>query len=179
MAAGIVQLRTKKDHLKAEQAERLRQMVMAFPELPQRAAGEIIAAIDRSTAAEQGWTFVMMSPEDNAKVVDWLLTNSKRPQVAVRLWAKLFLNLRRDTGEIVQTRDELAEAVGVPPTHVSAVMSELERLGAISRQRVKVAGMRGPGMVRYFMSPRIATHQAGQARDKAQAKAPKLRLVSP
>lgn len=179
MPASIVRLRTKRDQIKADQAERLRQLVMAFPELPERAAGEIIAAIDRQTAAENGWTFVMMSPEDNAKVVAWLAENSAKPMLAMRLWSVLFLHLRRDTGDIMQTRDELAEAVGTKADEVSRIMGELEALGAIERYRIKVAGMRGPGMVRYRMNPRIATHQTGAARDRAQADAPVLRLVEP
>jgi CRP-like cAMP-binding protein len=177
MAARVVQLRTRADQIRAEQAERLRQMVMAFPELPERAAGEIIAAIDRSTAAEHGWTFVMMSPEDNAKVVAWLAENSSLPMLAMRLWSVLFLHLRRDTGEIMQTRDELADAVGTSPDDVSRIMGELERIGAISRKRTKIAGMRGPGMARYFMNPKIGTHLTGAAGDKAQADAPLLQII--
>ena len=122
MAAHVVKLRTRADQLQAEQAERLRQMVLGFPGLPERAAGEIIASIDNQTAAENGWTFVMMSPADNACVVAWLHEHSKRPMQAVLLWSKLFLNLRRDTGEIMQTREELAEAISVHPAHVSEIM---------------------------------------------------------
>jgi hypothetical protein len=144
---------------------------MAFPNLPEGAVGDIVAAIDRRTAAENGWTFVMLSPDQNRAVVKWLTTNSKRPMVAVQLWAELFAHLNRDSGEIMQSRDELANAVDVQPEHVSAIMTELEGVGAISRKRVKVAGMRGPGMVRYFMSPRVATHLAGKAREAAQAEA--------
>lgn len=177
MAARLVRLRTKADKLQADKAAALRQMILGFDGLPERAAGELLAAIDRSTAADNGWTFVMMSPADNARVVSWLLDNAKRPQVAVRLWSTLFLHLRRDTGEVMQTRDELAEAVGAKADHVSEIMGELESLGAISRQRVKVAGMRGPGLVRYFMNPTIATHQTGVARVMAQAEAPKLRSI--
>jgi len=177
MAAGIVNLRTKADRLKADQAERLRQLVLDFPDLPARAAGEIVAAIDRQTSSRNGWTFVMLSPEQNAAVVQWLATTSARPLVAVRLWAVLFSNLRTDTGEIVQTRDELAELVAVDPKHVSEVMGELASIGAITRRREKVAGMRGPGLVRYFMNPRVATNLTGAARDQAQATAPLLTLM--
>jgi hypothetical protein len=56
-------------------------------------------------------------------------------------------------------------------------MTELVDFGAISRRRVKVAGMRGQGVVRYFMNPRVATNLAGQARDEAQKSAPLLRLI--
>ncbi|RYY06567.1 MAG: hypothetical protein EON55_23050, partial [Alphaproteobacteria bacterium] len=60
---------------------------------------------------------------------------------------------------------------------VSEIMSELEGFGAIIRKRERVAGMRGPGMVRYFMNPRVATHLAGSERDQAQREAPLLQLM--
>ena len=177
MHAQLVKLRTRADRLKTHQAEQLRQLVLDFPDLPERAVGELIATIDRQTASRTGWTFVMLSPEQNAAVVDWLAQHSTRPQVAMRLWAKLFQNLRTDTGEIVQTRDELAELIGDTADHVSQIMGELASIGAISRRREKVAGMRGPGLVRYFMNPRVATNLTGAARDQAQAAAPLLTLM--
>jgi hypothetical protein len=178
MPATLHQLQTHKDRLKVDQAAKLRQAVLAFPDLPERAAGEILAAIDRQTASAHSWSFVMLSPAQNRAVVKWIGANSKRPFVAVQLWAELFLHLRRDTGEVMQTREELAAAVGVTPDHVSEIMGELEAFGAIAKERIRVAGMRGPGMVRYRMNPRVATHQTGVARDKAQASAPTLlRLV--
>lgn len=178
MAASIVRFRTKGDQLKAEQADRLRQLVMAFPELPERAAGEILVAIDRQTVSANAWSFVMLSPDQNRAVVKWLTANSKRPMVAVQLWAELFSHLRRDTGEVMQTRDELADAVGARSEHVSAIMGELESIGAISRKRSKIAGMKGPGLVRYYMNPNVGTHLSGKARDHAQAEAgPLLRVM--
>ncbi len=177
MAAQLIKLRTKRDRLKTDQAAALRQLVLDFPDLPQRAVGELIATIDRQTVSKSGWTFVMLSPEQNASVVQWLADNSARPIVAMRLWAQLFNNLRTDTGEIVQTRDELAEALGAKPTEISQIMGELATIGAISRVRERVAGMRGPGLVRYFMNPRVATNLTGAARDQAQAEAPLLALI--
>jgi hypothetical protein len=177
MAARLRRLRTKPERLREEQAAALRQLMLAFPGLPERSVGNIIAAIDRETAAKNGWTFVMLSPAQNEAVVAWLLEKSSRPQKAVRLWAALFGHLRRDTGEIMLTRDELAEMIDDRPDKVSAIMSELESIGAISRRREKVAGMRGPGVVRYFMNPNVATHLTGKARDQAQAKAELLQLM--
>jgi len=177
MAAQLIKLRTKRDRLKTDQAAALRQLVLDFPDLPQRAVGELIATIDRQTVSKSGWTFVMLSPEQNAAVVQWLADNSARPIVAMRLWARLFNNLRTDTGEIVQTRDELAEALGCSPRDISEIMGELASVGAISRVRERVAGMRGPGLVRYFMNPTIATNLTGAARDQAQAEAPLLALI--
>ncbi|MFC7739269.1 helix-turn-helix domain-containing protein [Roseomonas sp. GCM10028921] len=171
MGAKITRLRTRKDRLRADQAEQLRLLILDQPGLPDRAVGQILATLDRETAAENRWTFVMMSAADNARVVRWLRRNSAYPVVAPDLWAELFTVLRLDTGEIMQTRDELATAVETTPRTVSRVMSELESIGAIIRHR------EGRG-VRYYMSPRIGTHLTGAARDAAQAAAPKLATLN-
>src|SRR3954452_3492771 len=121
MAAQIARLRTKADRLRSDTAAQLRQLVLEYPGLPERARGEIIGTIDRQTASEAGWTFVMLSPEQNAAVVRWLRQHSERPVLALALWGELFTALRRDTGEIVLTREELAERVSARPNHVSGV----------------------------------------------------------
>src|SRR3954454_7377932 len=177
MAAQIARLRTKADRLRSDTAAQLRQLVLEYPGLPERARGEIIGTIDRQTASEAGWTFVMLSPEQNAAVVRWLRQHSERPVLALALWGELFTALRRDTGEIVLTRDELAERVGARPNHVSHVMHELAGIGAIIVHRERVAGMRGPGRAVYLMNPNVATNLTGAARDRAQAEAPSLMLV--
>jgi hypothetical protein len=174
MPATLHRLRTKRQRLRNEQASALRQMVLDFEGLPDDAVRAIIGAIDRETVAANGWTFVMLSPEQNEAVVAWLLDHSSRPQKAVRLWAALFRHLRRDSGEIMLTRDELAERIGVHPDNITRIMADLESIGAISRRRERVGGLRGPGMVRYFMNPNVATHLAGKDRDKAQAEAAPL-----
>ena len=177
MPARLFKLRTPPDRLREDQAADLRQIVLAMPGLPERSVGEILATIDGATAAKKGWTFVMISPVANAQVVMWLAENSERPQVAMRLWALLFTALRTDTGEVVLTRDEMAEKLSVSSTEVSQIMTELEGAGAISRRRERVAGMRGPGMVHYFMNPNVGTHMTGLAREKAQEQAPLLTLM--
>ena len=179
MAATILRHRTARDRLRGEEAEDLRRLVAERPGLPERARSEIIAAIDRETASDARWTFVMLSPSQNRAVLDWLLEHSSRPRHAVRLWALLFEHLRRDTGEIALTRDELAETIGVAPDHISRLMHELASIGAVTVHREKVAGMQGRGRAVYFMNPNVATNLAGAARDRAQADAPALRLVEP
>ena len=177
MAATLHRLVARRDRLTEDQGQELRELVLAYDGLPERLRGQLIAEIDRRTASTKGWTFVMLSPDQNAQVVEWLMQHSKRPQVATLLWAKLFTVLRTDTGEIVMTRDELAGTVAVRPDHVSEIMGELESIGAIVRRRERVAGMRGPGLVKYFMNPRVATRLAGAARDKAQEAAPPLLVL--
>jgi hypothetical protein len=179
MAATLRRLRTKADRLLAEQADALRQLVIEYPGLPERPRGEIVAAIDRQAAAENGWTFVMLSPSQNKAVQRWLLEHSRRPQKATMLWVELFDHLRRDTGQIMLSRDELADLIDAHPDHVSEIMRELASIGAIITRRERVAGMRGPGRAVYFMNPNVATNLSGAARDRAQVEAPKLRLVEP
>jgi len=142
--------------------------------LPDRLKSQVIVRLDQREPSANQRVFVMLSPAENDRVVGWLFENSARPKTAVRLWLKLFMHLDWNTGEVALTREELAELVDILPQHVSAIMSELESIGAISKRREKVAGMRGPGVTRYFMSPLVATHLAGAARDKAQASAPPL-----
>src|SRR4051794_7931191 len=202
MAARIVKLNTRRQRLRAEQAAQLRQLVIEFEGLDADAAGRIVAAIDRETAAEKGWTFVQLNAEQNAFVVGQLLANSRRPRLAAKLWAALFLHMRLDTNEIVASREELAAEVGAHPDHVSAVMSELvdrvqrlipapwpECLGARRRRwvpsvrpgplvRMRAVVRRQEGRrVRWFLNPLVGTGISGAIRDKAQAEAPKLEVL--
>jgi hypothetical protein len=179
MAATLRRLRTKADRLLAEQADALRQLVLEYHDMPERLRGELVATIDRQTAAENGWTFVMLSPSQNKAVTRWLLEHSRRPQKATMLWVELFDHLRRDTGEIMLSRDQLAELIEDHPNTVSEIMRELASIGAIITHRERVAGMRGPGRAVYFMNPNVATNLSGGARDRAQGEAPKLRIVEP
>jgi hypothetical protein len=176
--AAIHELRTRPDRLKQDQAAKLRQALLPFAdgELAGHVRG-LLGYIDRQTASGRKWTFVMLSPFQNAAVVNHLASHSSRPIVAMKLWALCFEHLLLDTGEIMLTREEIADKIGEQPETISRIMSELVDFGAISRQRQKVGGMRGPGVVRYFMNPRVATHLAGKERDDAQAAAPLLRLL--
>lgn len=110
------------------------------------------------------WTFVMLSPSQNSAVVRWISENSKRPQAATLLWARLFEVIRNDTGEIMQTRDELAQWLGVLPRDLSSMMTELASINAVRREK------RGRE-VRYFMNSTIATHLPGQAARQAAREA--------
>ena len=82
-----------------------------------------------------------------------------------------------DSGHIDASRDELAEAVNASPDEISEVMSELVRIGAVTRWYEKVPGLRGRGMVRYAMNPHVATKLPGAARVEAQKMHAPVRLV--
>lgn len=53
----------------------------------------------------------MISPEQNRAVVDWLEKNSKCPLKALRLWALLFENVQKETGQIMLSRQGIAQEI--------------------------------------------------------------------
>ena len=124
-----------------------------------------MAAIDRETDADNDdWGFVLMGPIENAAVIDWLMTNSKRRNDAVRLWSTLFTVIRWDTGEIVVERAELAEMLGISVQNISRIMGELASINAITKHK---EGRR----VRYFLHPKAGTRLSGRAREEGLAAA--------
>ena len=173
MSAKLIRFQSKQERLTDEQASMVRrgleQMALQF-NLPPEATSDIIASIDRRTVASEGWTFVMLSPQQNRDVVKWLFANSKRPQAAVDLWSLLFTAMRTDTGEICLSRQEIANELGMAPTNVSSIMTELKRINAITTRKVGRSQ-------RYFMNPSVATHLPGETRDKAQKDFGQLTLV--
>lgn len=135
-----------------------------------RVACRLEAEIDVSTASNRKWPFIMLSPSQHRAVVRFLGT-VRRSQIAQEIWAVCFEHVHPRTGEILLSRDEIAAEVGASADDVSRIMSGLHRFGAVRRERVAVSGMRGPGVVRYFMNANVATHvPSSPARDKVQAR---------
>ena len=168
---AVVRLRTRRDRAHEGGVERLRSAVLeahdgTAPELVSR----LVGLLDRELSSRSGWGFVMVDPVLYADVIAHLRRHSRRPLVAMELFTRLFSYLPPDGNEVLADRAELARVTGCAVTDVSEVMGELEAVGAVYRRR------EGRG-VRYFVNPRLGTHLAGTARDKAQVEAPALRLV--
>ena len=158
---NVTRLKTRKDRLREDQAEQVRQALLPFfdnPDFDHDALGRVIVTVNRLTTPEPGTTepFVMIRPAQNRAVTLWLMKNSKRPMKAVDVWTLLFDHLFPHTGQVMLTREEIADAVGIRVNEVTAIMNELVNFGAIFTEREKVAGMRGPGLVRYFMNKHVA-----------------------
>lgn len=134
-----------------------------------------IVELDRQVASSEREVFVMVYPEFSM-VSEWLAENSARPLVALRLWALILGYVDRETGDIALSRDEIAEALKVPADDVSRVMSELVECCAVSRRRVRVAGMRGAGIARYALNPLVGTKLPSELRKQARASADVLKL---
>lgn len=177
-SATITRLKTAADVAREAEDSLLRKMLYGRSDLPKEEVDAIISALDRDQSRSHRWPFVMISTERFDDVLEWLATKSKRPSKAVRLWSKLFRHQDPSgTGEVLLSREDLAEALSMQPKHVSEIITELESLGAVSRKRRPVEGMKGPGSVRYFVNPWIGTCLPRGQRERAQAMAPALTLV--
>jgi hypothetical protein len=130
----------------------------------------LLLLVDREQSARRGWRFAMIEPRLYSDVARYLAQNSKRPQAAMLLWAELFAHLADDDNEVLLGRQQLAEAIGVKPNVVSEVVGDLERVGAVYRQK-------SGRFVKLYVNPRIGTHMKGAVRDRAQRAAPQLRLL--
>lgn len=162
--ANLVRDLSRERHKRGQQqAEHLHEMLLRLIP-PHEAAAMALRYAALTPKPEENWTFVMLSPQQNAAVVRWIDGNSKRRNEAKSLWAELFTVLHPGTGEIMLTRDELAARVGIGPDNVSRIMTELTSINAVRREK---QGRE----VQYFMNSAIATHQPSTVlRAKARGK---------
>jgi len=173
MAAKIKKFQPKDKLVKQEQLEQLQSMLELFPELNEKKASALLWDIKRKNKLNDPntWTFIMINAEQNFAVVDYLEEKSKRPLKALKLWALLFDNVHRETGQIMLTRQEMADIVKIHSNDVSSIMSELESINAITKEK-------DGRSVTYYMNPNVGTHLSQEDREKAQVKAPALKVIN-
>lgn len=181
-AKGVQETPQERGHavtkLSAERARKRRDEARQIVQQVRRLGldADTLAKIDAAAKAHaekaEEWGFTMISTAQQAAVLDWLTANSKRPLKAVKLWGHLLANLDRETGEIVATRQDLAERVGMEPRDLSSTMTELASINAVRREK-------NGRNVRYYLNPNIATHLPSAAlRAKAREEAgPLLKIM--
>ena len=182
--AQVVRLRTQRQRVQREVASDLAEQLRLLPEeMLSQLPGSIRLAISKATHGlhkharpdtEEGlWPggFVMLSRAQTKAIWDAIraLPADDRPNHVRHAFDLVLLNLRQDTGEVMLTRDQLAEEIGCAPAHVSNVMGTLARMGVVRRERRRIEGVRGPGMVVYFVNPHVAWNGSLDVR-KAEAK---------
>lgn len=185
---SVVRLVPKEERLRRDTAQTLLAFMDSLPE-------SMISAAERATVSRA--LFRVAKPAPQASIwpggfrmfgaQGWeslwdavrALPAELRPQEVRHALDLCMVYIRQDTGEIMLTREELAAKMGVHPAEVSKAMSVLQRLGAIVRERRRVEGMRGPGVVAYFLNPHIAWNGSLEARAKraAEVEPPLLRLI--
>ena len=149
----------KDERIAKEKAEDARQAVLDL-DLPQTATEAIFVTIARH---ENGgrlaeWKFNMLNPSQCLAIwnaIDKLPTKG-RPYTVRRVFDYVLTHIEQNTGIVTLTREELAEALNVRPQEVSTAMGILEEMKVVFRERVKVAGMRGPGVARYRLNQWVA-----------------------
>jgi hypothetical protein len=96
----------------------------------------------------------------------------KRPDAGKTLmvWNAAVTYARQDTGEVLASREQLAQDTQTHPDHVSRAMTQLSNIGAILKEK------RGRNVV-YKVNPHVAWNGGEGARLAAAKNAPKLRLV--
>jgi len=169
MSAHIKRLQPKEQQKTQEKLRQLQLILLEFPELNEQKVSSLLWEAKRKNNLQESnkWTFIMISPEQNRMVVNWLEENSKRPLKALKLWALLFEYVHRDTGQIMLSRQEIAKEIHLYVNSVTNIMTELESIGAIIKRK------EGRGVI-YYMNPNIANHYPQEIRERAQKKAPKL-----
>ena len=167
--AIIERFRSRAERMRDARIEDALQLVLEFEAdgLDSEAAGKVLAFGARKQGApvdgQQTWKFVMLGIEEALALDAWLYSGgSKRPHLASRMLLHMEANLRRDTGEVLLSRQQLADRLGERVEHVSRVVGDLERGGALRRVR---DGRR----MRYFLTSRLATHLPDNEREAAQA----------
>lgn len=140
--------------------------------------GRALDDLDALTAAPVEKGFVMAFMDFVEAVSDHLASSEKvpRPLVAVRLWLRCIGRLDPETNEILATRQELANSLGVSARDVSRVMSELVRIEAVRRETGRVGQARGAGVVRYFLNERAANHLPKGQREARMAAAAVIKV---
>lgn len=190
--AQIVRLRTMQQKAEQAAASELAELLRQLPEaLLRQLPGETRVAISRATHGLQRhsrpdegiWPggFNMLSREQTKLAWNAIraLPSSKRPHQVRHAFDLVLLHLRQDTGEVMLSREQIAEEIGCAPKHVSTIMGTLEQLGIIRRERERIDGMKGRGVARYFVNAHVAWNGSLEARKKEAAKSspPSLRLV--
>ncbi|GEL51858.1 helix-turn-helix domain-containing protein [Acetobacter tropicalis] len=181
--AQIVRLTTKPQRSEREEAaQAAEQLSLLSDQFLKHLPGEARLAISRATYALQKaarpdtteglWPggFTMLSRNQTIAIWDAIraLPSDDRPHQVRHVFDLVLVNLRQDTGEVLLTRDQLAEKVGCTSNHISRMMGTLEKMGVIRRERRKIEGVQGRGVAVYFINPHVAWNGSLDVR-KAQA----------
>lgn len=146
--------------------------------LQERIRHELYRASEPDSIRSPFGKYVMLSVQQVGAIWDAIekLPKAAKPRIVDRAFKLAMLNLRQDTGEIMLTREELAERMKCTPQDVSKAMGQLAKMGVIIKgERRRVAGLKGPGPVPYFVNPHAAWNGSTGLRElEAQRQTPPL-----
>ena len=187
MVGKVVRFLPRRERIAREAAAALAHQLRLFPEdqFPKWAREQMLNALQRLTLPDTtqpiwGGGFMMLGKVQCAAV--WAairnLPPELRPHQVRHAFDLVLLNLRQDTGEVMLTRDQIADQLETSAGNVSLVMATLDRMGVIRRERRRIEGVRGQGMVVYFINPHVAWNGSLEIRkDEAAVVAPPLLVL--
>jgi len=159
----LVPVKERVPRSKAEAA----QAALAALDIPAHAREQLRHELYRITEPDHGrspWgSYVMLSVQQVGAIWQAIreLAPKERPHEVRHAFDLALLHLRQDTGEIMLTRDEMAQAMKCRPQEVTQALGVLYRLGVILKgERRKVPGLRGRGLQPYFINPHAAWNGA-------------------
>ena len=168
MVATIHKL-PKHSRIKRDQAEKAR-LALADIDMPEEARAVIDNALYQITNIPGARAVFTMITNDQFRYVAKAIQNCRNVATTYAVWNVAITHVRQDTGEILSSREQLADEAGVRPDHVSTAMSDLEKIGAILKSK------RGRNVV-YKVNPHVAWNGSEGARVAACRTAPKLQLI--
>ena len=146
----------KSERIAKAKADKARQGILALG-LPESATEDMMITISRheSGGVLPSWKFNMIELRQCLAVWE-AIRHMPLPDLTRRVFDYVLTHVEPNTGAVTLTREELAQRCETEPRNVSTVMTELESHKVIFRRRLKVAGMRGRGPVRYYLNPHVA-----------------------
>ena len=161
----------KHSRLKRDAAEKLRLAIKnADVDLPEEAAAVIDNALHSITHIPGARSVFVMITCDQFRYVTKAIQSVRKSETTLSVWNVAITYARQDTGEILATREQLAEDAGTNADEVSRAMGELSNIGAILKEK------RGRNVV-YKVNPHVAWNGSEGARVAACRTAPKLQLI--
>ena len=159
-----------KQSIKKFDAEFIKSQVNLL-DMSEEARAELDNALYKITNTNsRRWCFVMISPEQ-FRMVTKAVQRCRNVAITHMVWTTAITYIRMDTGEIMASREKIAEDVDTTVQEVSRAMSELTKIGAIIKQK------RGRKTA-YFVNPNIGWAGGEGSRLAAAQHVSKLRLVT-
>ena len=159
-----------KQRIKKFDAEFIKSQVNLL-DMSEEARAELDNALYKITNTNsRRWCFVMISPEQ-FRMVTKAVQRCRNVAITHMVWTTAITYIRMDTGEIMASREKIAEDVDTTVQEVSRAMSELTKIGAIIKQK------RGRKTA-YFVNPNMGWAGGEGSRLAAAQHVSKLRLVT-
>ena len=159
----------KHSRIKRENAEKAR-LALADIAMPEEARAVIDNALYSITNTLGARAVFTMISNDQFRFVMKATAELPRPDLTWKVFTAAVTYARQDTGEILATREQLADDAGTNTVEISRAMGELSNIGAILKEK------RGRNVV-YKVNPHVAWNGGEGARVAACRTAPKLQLV--